>query len=209
MSEQILQQILTEIQGLNAKVNGLESDMNDLKTEVNGLKSDMNGLKSEVSGLKSDMNGLKSKVSGLKSDMNGLKSEVSGLKSDMNGLKSEVSGLKSETQGLKTEIQDVKSQMNSRFDTLETRISNLEVEQRNMKEVMATKDNIASVQVVVVEITDTVKRIEKTQDSHDHILDILSRRTIEHEAEINILNEKISKDNSTEINKVKITHHQE
>lgn len=64
--------------------------------------------------------------------------------------------------------------MNSRFDTLETRISNLEVEQKSMREditsiqeTMVTKDDVA-------DMTDTVKRIEKTQETQDHILDVLS-----------------------------------
>lgn len=56
-----------------------------------------------------------------------------------------------------------------------------------IKETMATKEDVADIpamKVAIFEIADTVKRIESSQEKHERILDLLSRRSIEQEAEL-------------------------
>ncbi|MFC5405067.1 LPP leucine zipper domain-containing protein [Cohnella soli] len=75
MSEQLLQQILTELREVKTDVSELKSDMSELKSDVAELKSDVAELKSDVAELKSDVAELKSDVAELKSDVAELKSE--------------------------------------------------------------------------------------------------------------------------------------
>jgi hypothetical protein len=99
------------------------------------------------------------------------------------------------------EIQDLKSQMNSRFDMLETRMANMETkvssfetEQRKMKEIMATKEDVADIPAIktaVMETSKAIKRLEATQEKHDRTLDLLSRRSIDQEADIAKLRQTI------------------
>ncbi|ODA41430.1 hypothetical protein DSBG_1706 [Desulfosporosinus sp. BG] len=56
------------------KLDGLESRMDRLESRMDGLESEMNGLKSRMDGLESGVNGLKSRMDGLESEVNGLKS---------------------------------------------------------------------------------------------------------------------------------------
>lgn len=72
------------------------------------------------------------------------------------------------------------------------KVTNMEVEQQSMKkdislikETMATKEDVAdmpAMKVATFEISDTVKRIEVTQEKHELTLDLLSRRSIDQEA---------------------------
>lgn len=102
------------------------------------------------------------------------KSDIQDLRIE---LRSEIQDVRNE---LKSDIQDVKSNANHRFDTLEMKMSLLEKK-------MATKDDVAdipAIKVAVFETNGTVKRIEATQEHHERILDLLSRRSIEQEAEL-------------------------
>lgn len=46
------------------------------------------------------------------------------------------------------------------------------------------KNDVAALKVAVVEISETVKRIEKYQEKNQRILKVLSERSIEHEVEL-------------------------
>ncbi len=73
MSEALLQQILSEVQGMKSDIQTLKSDMQTVKSDVQTLKSDVQTLKSDVQTLKSD-------VQTLKSDMHTVKSEQATMK---------------------------------------------------------------------------------------------------------------------------------
>ncbi|MFC5601865.1 hypothetical protein [Sporosarcina koreensis] len=49
------ERILQLLEGLNAKVDNIETEMGGLKSEVGSLKSDMGDLKSEVGSLRTEM----------------------------------------------------------------------------------------------------------------------------------------------------------
>ncbi len=57
----------------------------------------------------------------------------------------------------------------------------------NIKETMATKEDIKelpTMKSVIYDIGDTVDRIEAAQEKHERTLDLLARRSIDQEAEI-------------------------
>ncbi|MGG3835299.1 hypothetical protein ABEV40_17775, partial [Geobacillus thermocatenulatus] len=59
--------------------------------------------------------------------------------------------------------------------------------QSNIHEIqakMATKEDLVPIHQAIMEIDQIVKRIEVNQERHEHILAILSKRSIEHEASI-------------------------
>ncbi|WP_133243487.1 hypothetical protein [Pueribacillus theae] len=66
-------------------------------------------------------------------------------------------------------------------------LSGLEEKVEVIKNTMATKDgvsNMPAMKLAVFEISDTVKRFENTQEKHERTLDVLSRRSIDQEANI-------------------------
>ncbi|OKO89461.1 hypothetical protein BRO54_3322 [Geobacillus proteiniphilus] len=56
-----------------------------------------------------------------------------------------------------------------------------------MEAKMATKDDLAPIRQAVLETNEIVKNIEVNQERHEQILEILSKRSIEHEASISKL----------------------
>lgn len=91
--------------------------------------------------------------------------------------------------------------MNSRFDTLETRMASMEIEQQSMKqdissikETTATKEDVAeipAIKMAVMETSEEVKKIKSTQERHERTFDLLSRPSIDQEAAINELRQII------------------
>ncbi|MED0657383.1 hypothetical protein [Anoxybacillus ayderensis] len=74
-----------------------------------------------------------------------------------------------------------------------TKLNELQAEINNMKQTMATKqdlENMATkqdlkmIQQAVLETNEIVKNIEANQKRQERILDVLSKRSIEHEAQI-------------------------
>jgi hypothetical protein len=87
----------------------------------------------------------------------------------LNNIESEQQAMKSDQQAMKSDIQFMRQDVN------------------NVKINMATKEDVAdipAIRVAVLEAIDTVNRIENTQVQHERILDLLSRRSIEQEAEL-------------------------
>ena len=87
---------------------------------------------------------------------------------------SEIQGMKVEITGIKSEMQDMKSQMNSRFDSLETRTGNLE-----------TKVDVIHNQAV--SNSERLNTISNNQNKQGKVLESLSLRSLEQEADIRVL----------------------
>lgn len=80
-------------------------------------------------------------------------------------------------------ISNIKETMATKEDVAD--IVTLKTDVSSMKEDISTlKTDMTSMKVAIIEILDTVKRVEATQDRHERTLDLLSRRSIEQEAEI-------------------------
>lgn len=60
----------------------------------------------------------------------------------------------------------------------------VEHEVSDIKTNMATKREFIFVQQTMLETNEMVKKIEQNMEKHERILDLLSRRSIEHEAAI-------------------------
>lgn len=130
-------------------------------------------------------------------------SEVQGLKTDVQGLKTKQQEIKADLQGLKTEQQEIKAQMNGRFDTLETKLSFVQedakeikntvgkLEKEEQENVVALLKKIESNQQIMKEdqneIKNTLNTVVYTQNRHEQILATLSLKSIEHESELNYL----------------------
>lgn len=67
-------------------------------------------------------------------------------------------------------------------------LNNLTKGQQEMKndieEIKKQTEDIPAIKVAVLETKAIIERIESTQESHERILDLLSRRSIDQEAEI-------------------------
>ena len=82
-----------------------------------------------------------------------------------------------ETMATKEDVADLPS-MKADISSLKTDIPSMK------KDISSLKSVMSSMKVATIEILDTVKRVETTQDRHERTLDLLSRRSIEQEAEI-------------------------
>lgn len=87
------------------------------------------------------------------------------LQSDMNALKSEINDIKAKM-ATKEELAELKSKVN-------------EIEAK-----MVIKEDLSPIQQAVLETNGIIKNIEVNQERHEQILEVLSKRSIEHEAAI-------------------------
>lgn len=94
MNEIVLQQILSEVKGLNVRFDRVEADIGELKADVAGLKTDVAELKKEVAGLKTDVAGLKAGQAELKKEVGTLKTDVASLQAGQTELFQMVSALR-------------------------------------------------------------------------------------------------------------------
>ncbi|MCK7605552.1 hypothetical protein L3V64_004095, partial [Geobacillus stearothermophilus] len=83
----------------------------------------------------------------------------------------------------KQELEDIKANMATKQE-LEDVKNNLMKELDHVKANMVTKQEFVFLQQAVLETNEIVKKIEQNMEKHERILDLLSRRSIEHEAAI-------------------------
>lgn len=100
------------------------------------------------------------RLTAIEGDMAVLKQDVAGLKQDVAGLKQDVSVLKQDVAGLKQDVSVLK------------------------QDVAGLKQDMAQVMQASLETNQIVTRMEATQEGHERILDLLSRRSIEQEANL-------------------------
>ncbi|TCS80394.1 hypothetical protein [Tepidibacillus fermentans] len=100
------------------------------------------------------------------------KSEIQDIKSNM-VTKSELQDMKA-NMATKSEIQDIKSNVNNRFDIIETKLAQLQVD--------------------VSEVKATVRRIEESHQEDVHaMLQTINNKLDQRDAEIQVLNKRIFK----------------
>ncbi|MED3757058.1 hypothetical protein P4506_10050 [Geobacillus stearothermophilus] len=83
----------------------------------------------------------------------------------------------------KQELEDIKTNMATKQE-LEDVKNNLMKELDHVKANMVTKQEFVFLQQAVLETNEIVKKIEQNMEKHERILDLLSRRSIEHKAAI-------------------------
>lgn len=107
----------------------------------------------------------------------------------------DIQHLKTEMGSMKSEIIDMNSRfdkLETRFDTLETRFDVLEDKVDNTQQQVATnaeqisiiRDEQQQVKTTLANTHKIAKQIETSQANHERTLDILSRRSIDQEAEL-------------------------
>ena len=77
--------------------------------------------------------------------------------------------------------------MEKKLDLILNELKTLNERITNIESNMATKENVAELPYIkraVGDTSDTVKRIETIQEKHERTLDLLSRRSIDQEAEL-------------------------
>ncbi|WP_181519631.1 hypothetical protein [Anoxybacillus ayderensis] len=83
-----------------------------------------------------------------------------------------------------TKLNELQAEMNNMKQTMATKqdLENM-VTKEDLK-AMATKQDLKMIQQAVLETNEIVKNIEANQKRQERILDVLSKRSIEHEAQI-------------------------
>jgi chromosome segregation ATPase len=113
--------------------------------------------------------------------MNNIEAEQQSMKQDISFIKEKVNSVEAEQESMKRDASLIKETMNN----IETEQQSMKKDVSLMKETMATKEDVAGIpamKMAIFEISDTVKRIEATQEKHELTLDLLSRGSIDQEA---------------------------
>lgn len=112
----------------------------------------------------------------------------------LNEILDELRGLKQEVGTLNKRVDGLESRVNDRFSGLESDMQGLK------KSVAVIEQTVADVPLIrraVLELSDTVKRMDASQQqttqqlqSHDYAIEILNRRQLKLEAEVELLKRK-------------------
>lgn len=106
----------------------------------------------------------------------------------LNGLqemKQEQREMKQDQQGMKQEQQDIKSQMNNRFDTLETTLSLINEKVNVMdQKIDGVHEQVAKNVADITQLKAVQERMVTIQEHQEKTIDLLARRSIDHEAEL-------------------------
>lgn len=88
MSDQLLKEILGEVQNLNRRFSSLEEDQSKIVSKVDILESKIDGVESSVTNLNSKVDALETSVGSLKGKVDGLENRFDGLDSKVDRLES-------------------------------------------------------------------------------------------------------------------------
>lgn len=115
INENILQQILSKLDGLDTKVSGLD-------TKVSGLDAKVSGLDAKVSGLDAKVFDLDTKVSGLDTKVSGLDAKVAELAEGLKETNLQMRKMQKMDSMILDEVERVHDIMLRRTDELSKRI---------------------------------------------------------------------------------------
>lgn len=125
----------------------------------------------------SEIGGLRSEVGGLRSEVGGVRSVVGGLQSEMNDMKSEMADMKSEIKSMRSEFTEKFQRVDDEFRKVHTRFDHNE-------------RMIGQLIHMVGEQNKANKEIRAEQNTLEHSVDILNRRQLRMEADIEALKKK-------------------
>jgi chromosome segregation ATPase len=148
---------------IRGKLKGVIVWMNEqilmqILSEVKDIRTDQLEMKVEIKEMKAD-------IQGIKSEIKEMKAEIKEMKADQLEMKAEIKEIKSEIKEMKAEIKEIKS------DQLEMKA-----------EIKEIKVDIQQIKQAVMETNEAVRRIELNQEQQQRIIELLSFRSIEHEA---------------------------
>lgn len=141
--------------------------LDHIEVEQASMKTDMQTMKTDMQTLKTDMQNMKTDMQNMKSDMRTMKSDIEIMKSDMGTVKSDILDLK-ESQGL------MQIQLN------ETNAIVRAIRDRQEE----TDAKLDALSMDVHKLHGEVASIKEGQERHEKILEKLSLRSIEQEADI-------------------------
>ena len=73
---EMLQAILTGMQGMQSDIRGLQAEMKGVKEDIRGLQAEMKGVKEDIRGLQAEMKGVKEDIRVLQIDVQIVKKKV-------------------------------------------------------------------------------------------------------------------------------------
>ncbi|OEF96851.1 hypothetical protein [Desulfuribacillus alkaliarsenatis] len=61
MNEEILQNILNAVTGMQADISNMKTDISNMKTDISNMKTDISNMKTDISNMKTDIKNLEDK----------------------------------------------------------------------------------------------------------------------------------------------------
>lgn len=134
---------------------------NELKEALSAL------LKAELLPIFNEIGGLNDQLGSISARLDGMDHRLEGMDTRLEGMDTRLEGIDTRLEGIDTRLDGV----DTRLDSVDKRLHTLELEQTQIKQ-------------AVLETNATVKRIELIQEQQHSIIELLSARSIEHEAKI-------------------------
>lgn len=127
-------------------------------------------------------------------ELKSMNTRMDGIETRIDGIETHVSGIEARIDGIETHVNSIDTRMSG----IESHIDGIETDLKNIR---ANTDDIPLIRQAVLETLNITKQIESSQKSferktvsdintHDYSIDILNRRQLKVEAELEILKSK-------------------
>jgi chromosome segregation ATPase len=168
MSEQILNQILDELKSLNTRVDSMDSRLDSMDSRLDNMDSRFDGVDSRLDDMDSKFNEMGSRLDGMDSRFNEMGSRLDGMDSRFN-------------------------EMGSRFDRLEADVKDIKEHTKDIPAIkQAVLENLALTKQVESAQASLERKVTSELTTHGHSIDILNRRQLKFEAELESLKKSLS-----------------
>ena len=83
---EILEQILSNQQNTNKRLDNLENEISSMKNEISDMKSEIADMKNKIDKLENEMSGMKAEISHINFKLDNVDNEITGIKSEIHKL---------------------------------------------------------------------------------------------------------------------------
>src|SRR5699024_10696814 len=124
--------------------NILSENMTIIVTELQKLNKKFDGLDNRISGLEKDMKSVKSDINSVKADVNSVKGDINSVKDDINSVKNDVRSNSKKISAIQEKLEVIEKQTawntesyNTIHDNISEKVSNLEFDVKLLKKAVA------------------------------------------------------------------------
>ena len=136
---------------------------------------------SELKSVKTDVESMKADFQGMKADFQGMKTDIEGMKTDIEGMKTDIKGIKQEQQLMKIQLDENTQMIRAIYDRQEETDARQEALTMDVHKLHGEVTAIKEEQALY---SDILQKLAEGQARQEKILERLSVRSIEQEADI-------------------------
>ena len=164
-----LNEIKSQVNGIDARVSLNISSVNDVKSHVNRIEDRVSQSSASLSDLRSEVDGMETRFSLSNSYMNDVKGQINDIEFQISQNSSNLDDLKNLVNGTETRVTKSSSNLNdlkTRVDGIENRISQHSSEEKTIQQVRAEMDVLARSISKVQGIAKAAKKLGNTANEY-------------------------------------------